>query len=85
MEIVFSRLFKKQFIKLPTKVKSQFENRLRILTDNIKHPLLNIHTLRGSKYPLQSMNITGDYRALFITAGNTVTFYEIGTHSELYE
>lgn len=49
------------------------------------HEILRVHTLTGNKYPLQSMNITGDYRALFIATKTKITFYEIGTHSELYE
>ena len=30
------------------------------------------------------MNITGDYRALFVIEGDDVIFSEIGTHSDLY-
>ncbi len=53
--------------------------------ENQSASVLNIHQLHGDRKPLLSMNITGDYRALFLMNKDTVTFYEIGTHSELYE
>ncbi|MFT7644506.1 MAG: addiction module RelE/StbE family toxin [Candidatus Paceibacteria bacterium] len=85
MEIVFRRTFKKQFKKLSPKVQAQFSARLKLLLNEKNHPLLKVHLLRGAKYPMQSMNITGDYLAIFIISETVVTFYEIGTHSELYE
>lgn len=84
MHIRFHRSFKKSYIKLPKAVQAAFDERLELLVHDMKHPLLHVHALKGSMYPLQSMNVNGDYRALFIVAAKTVTFYEIGTHSELY-
>ena len=85
MDIYFKHSFRRQFKKLPSKIQLQFGSRLDILISKSNNPLLRIHRLRGSKYPLKSMNVTGDYRALFIQKRDTIIFYEIGTHSELYE
>lgn len=85
MKIQFHRNFKKQFKKLPVSVQESFSVRLGIFQKTPKHPLLRIHTLQGSLYPLQSMNVTGDYRALFLIKNKTIIFYEINTHSELYK
>jgi addiction module RelE/StbE family toxin len=85
MEIIFHRNFKKQLKKLPPKIQVQFAEHLQLLLHEANHPLLRIHELRGTMYPMQSMNITGDYRAIFINRETVVTFYMIGTHSELYE
>jgi mRNA-degrading endonuclease YafQ of YafQ-DinJ toxin-antitoxin module len=32
-----------------------------------------------------SIDITGDYRAIFLDEGNIVTFVMIGSHSQLYK
>jgi addiction module RelE/StbE family toxin len=84
MQVVFRKRFKKQLKKLPPKIEQQFIDRLRLFFSDPTSPLLRIHTLSGTRYPLQSMNVTADYRALFMIEGKTVVFYEIGTHSELY-
>ena len=85
MDIIFKPKFKKKFKKLSPLIQDKFGKRLQLLVCSRESPALRIHTLKGKKYPLQSMNITGDYRALFIITKDSVTFYEIGTHSELYE
>ena len=85
MKVYFRNSFKKQYRKLPAKVQKRFSDRLDIYITHGSHDILRVHTLKGNKYPLQSMNITGDYRALFIATKTKITFYEIGIHSELYE
>lgn len=84
MNVVFHRTFEKQLRKLPRKIQNQFLVRLGFFVENARHPLLHIHTLSGVHYPLQSMNVNADYRALFIIESDRVVFYEIGTHSALY-
>ena len=51
--------------------------------DPQKHPL-NAHPLKGNRKAYKSMNVTGDYRAVFLLGKNAVTFGDRGTHSELY-
>ena len=83
-EVVYKKKFIQQYTKLPTKIQKKFDERLDILKENPRHPLLRVHTLHGDRKPYKSMNITGNYRALFVIEGNEVIFSEIGTHSELY-
>lgn len=85
MNIVFHRTFEKQLRKLPRRIQDQFVERLELFIKDARHPLLHVHTLSGAQYPLQSMNVTSDYRALFVTKKERVVFYEIGTHSSLYQ
>ncbi len=84
MNIVFHRSFEKQLRKLPRKIQNQFVERLELFIKDMRHPLLHVHTLSGTRYPLQSMNVTSDYRALFVIEKERVVFYEIGTHTMLY-
>ena len=85
MEVYFQQTFRKQFKKSPKKIQLKFEERFRMLVTDGRNPLLKLHILKGDRYPMKSMNVTGDYGALFIVNKNTITFYEIGTHSELYK
>jgi len=48
------------------------------------HPLLNNHDVSKVYTGCRSINITGDYRAIFQDEGEIVIFITIGTHSELY-
>lgn len=83
MKVRFHKQFKKQYKKLPDKVKASFDNRLVLYIGDQSHPLLHVHPLKGEMIPLWSLNVTGNYRALFTVAGKTTTFHYIGTHSEL--
>ena len=85
MHVSTHRTFKKQYRRLPLKIQRRFNSRISLLLTDPDSPLLNIHTLTGKRYPLKSMNMTVDYRALFIKTKDTIIFYKIGTHSELYE
>ena len=76
--------FRKQYKKLSQKLRDTFKVRVRLFQTNPCDPSLRIHKLKGKYAPLSSMNITGDCRALFLKKGDLVTFYAIGTHSQLY-
>lgn len=84
MEIEFRKEFKKQYKKLPKKIQSKFNERLVLLIQDPQHPLLHLHTLAGTNYPIETINVTGDYRAQFLRTKNVISFIRIGTHSELY-
>ena len=84
MQLLRTKRFAKQFRKLPKTVQEKFEQRLRLFVADPDHPLLKIHSLKGDRLGLLSLNVTADHRALFTWEGDIVTFYEIGSHSELY-
>jgi len=85
MQVVFHKSFKKQYKKLPKKIQSQFGQRLELLLVDETNPLLRVHKLKGARVPLISINVTADYRALFVRKADTITFLEIGSHTELYD
>jgi addiction module RelE/StbE family toxin len=84
MEIEFSKEFKKQYKKLPQKIQAKFDERLHLFIENPNHPLLHLHTLTGADYPIETINVTSDYRAQFLRTANLISFIRIGTHSQLY-
>jgi addiction module RelE/StbE family toxin len=85
MRIDYHKKFLKSYDKLPPKIKSKFAIRLRFFSQEPFLPMLNNHSVE-SVYPgWRSINITGDYRALYEQKSkDLVVFMEIGTHSELY-
>ena len=84
MELTYSRSFKKDFKKLSQKLKVQFADRAEIFKINPYTEILNNHRVHHPYEGCRSINISGDIRALYETAKNTIIFIRIGTHSELY-
>ena len=80
-----TKKFDKQFSKLNPKLKQKFKERSVVLLTNPENPILNNHALVGIYRGYNSINVTGDLRALYFKKGNTVIIFAfIGTHSQLY-
>jgi mRNA-degrading endonuclease YafQ of YafQ-DinJ toxin-antitoxin module len=84
MRITYKKQFEKNFKKLPLKIKEQFYERLEVFISNKFDVGLNNHSVDKVFPGCKSINITGDYRAIFAEENNSVVFITIGTHSELY-
>jgi len=85
MKVKFHRNFEKLYDKLPDKIQKRFEERLIIFVGNPSDPTLRDHSLTGEWQGCRSINITGDYRALYEAQDEeTIIFVAIGTHSQLY-
>ena len=84
MKIVFHKQFKKKFEKLPVKVQNKFFDRLELFMRDQTHETLNNHSVDKAFLECRSINVTGDYRAIFKEKQEAVIFMAIGTHSELY-
>ncbi len=84
MEIRFSAKFRKQFSRAEENVKHAFNNRLILFQQDQTNPILRNHALTGKYRNYRSINVNGDWRALFSHDGNIITFEMIGTHSQLY-
>lgn len=85
MTIQYTSKFKKHYKKLPLKIQRQFDSRLTLLLENPNNPQLRMHPLKGTYSGYWSMNITGDFRALYLKKGKKIIIFAlIGTHSQLY-
>lgn len=84
MKITYSREFIKQAEKLSPKLQLQLYERIMLFRDNPLNPRLRNHALKGKYSVYRSINITGDYRALYLQLENEAIFDKIGTHSQLY-
>ncbi len=84
MKIKYSKKFEKCLNKVPLHIKKAFVGRLRLFQHDRYHPRLNYHRLKGEYRDYWSINVTGDWRALFEEEDGIVKFHLFGTHSELY-
>lgn len=83
--INYSKKFQKQLKKAPLEIKTAFKNRRELFLQDPFHSLLNNHTLVGKLKGFRSINITGDWRAIYSEYGDTILFEILGTHSQLYK
>ena len=84
MRVFYKKRFEKNLKKLPPKIKEQFYERLEIFVKDKFHKSLNNHSIDKAFPGCRSINVTGDFRAIYFEEGELITFITIGTHSELY-
>ena len=84
MKVEFHKNFKKQYQTLPAKIQAKFRNRLTVFIQDPFNDQLCNHLVEKAYPDCRSINITGDFRAIFRQEGDVVTFILIGTHSQLY-
>jgi len=86
MIIILHRNFEKKFVRLTPKLKEKFKERRDLFLEDSFHPLLNNHQLGGDRIGQWSINITGDWRAIYVFKDkDTVIFIDIDTHGNLYK
>ncbi|MFH1183391.1 MAG: type II toxin-antitoxin system RelE/ParE family toxin [Candidatus Moraniibacteriota bacterium] len=87
MKVKFTKEFEKQLGRAPEKIRKIFGLKLGIFVLDKFSPLLKNHGLSGNLRGFRSINITGDWQAIFeeISEKDIVMFRSIGTHSQLYK
>jgi len=86
MILILHKSFEKQYLKADALVRRRFQERRNLFLANPTHPLLNLHPLKGDRDGQWSINITGDWRAVFIYKNiNTVIFIDLNMHAQLYK
>ncbi|MBI5221461.1 MAG: type II toxin-antitoxin system mRNA interferase toxin, RelE/StbE family [Candidatus Magasanikbacteria bacterium] len=87
MQIEYSRRFVKELRKAPRKIQIAFRDRLVLFVDSQFSQILKNHKLVGEMKNCRSINITGDWRAIYqeLENGGVVFFIMFGTHSQLYK
>jgi addiction module RelE/StbE family toxin len=84
MNISFSRQFVKQLQKADRLVRACVVERIELFSEHPTHTLLRNHALKGTYKEYRSIDITDDYRALYLVRTDEVVFDMLGTHSQLY-
>lgn len=90
MNVKYSTTFKKQYKKTPKKIQEKVKEKISLFVQDPRNQLLNNHALTGKFQGYRSINITGDYRAIYSIRLNLQSEQEyyfelVGTHSQLYK
>lgn len=86
MTFLFSLQFRKEFKKLPAKVRARVEERLELLENEEFHPTLNNHKLHGEYAQYRSIAVSGDMRIVYRKVAPDACFLvAIGSHTKLYD
>jgi len=81
----FHKKFDKRLAKLPPKVQKKAIERIELFQHEPFARILDNHALVGKWTGYRSIDITGDYRAIYLPISeNFAKFYAIGTHPQLY-
>ena len=87
MKIVRHRQFKKNYksgISTNLKLVERYAQRLRTFVKNPNLDILHDHSLIGRKKGYRAFSVTGDIRVVYKKEGNVITFYDIGSHNQVY-
>lgn len=87
MQVQFSNQFLKLYKKSPKKIQSAFDKRLILFMDDRNTLVLRDHPLLGKLKGYRSINISGDWRALYrvLNVEKEIVYFDLlGTHSQLY-
>lgn len=86
MEASYHKNFKKAYKKLSPKLKKKANERILLFLQDPFQQILNNHALEGKYLGYRSINITGDYRAVYKSLNeNLILLADLGTHSQLYK
>lgn len=86
MNVVFHKRFDRQAGKLSPKVKLKMVERITLFSKDPLDYILRNHALNIPYKGSYSIDITGDYRAIYYLVNDqTAMFTHIGTHSQLYK
>jgi addiction module RelE/StbE family toxin len=86
VQIDFTKLFNKQFEKLPAKRQEQARTAVALFLRDMTDPALRNHGLKGEWMGYRSISAGGDLRLHFkVVSESNVLFVAVGSHSQLYK
>ena len=65
MKVNYTKTFAKHYDKADAKIQKAFKERIKLFQKDPLNPLLRNHLLKGNYKGYRSINITGDWRALY--------------------
>ena len=84
MQFVIHSSFDKEYRKLSIKLRYKVDEKLKTFDYNHLDPILDNHQLYGKFSGCRSIDITGDYRAVYYLNEDIAVFIHVGTHHQLY-
>lgn len=62
----------------------KIQKQLKIFKEDIKHPSLRTHKLKGNLSNTWSISIEGNVRFVYTIKNNEAIFFKLGNHDEVY-
>jgi mRNA-degrading endonuclease RelE of RelBE toxin-antitoxin system len=84
MKIFYHNRFIKLWNKLPKEIKTKAKVKIAIFQNNIKHPSLHNHKLKGGLDDRWSFSIDKNIRILYEYQKQGIIFLCIGKHDDIY-
>lgn len=84
MKVSYTKNFLRQYAKLAPKIRQKVDERVLLWQNDPLNSQLRDHQLKGKYKQYRSIDVTGDYRALYRREENMAIFDIVGTHSQLY-
>ena len=88
MDLSFSTEITNELKKIKQKQPLLFkkiQKQLKIFKENIKHPSLRTHKLKGNLSQTWSISIEGNVRLIYTIKNNEAIFFKIGNHDQVYK
>lgn len=89
MKVVYDRAFFEKLKKVDVRIRKSVKKRMLLFSKNPHNPQLNNHVLKDEHEGYSSIDITGDYRAIYeevdIGEETVAYFIALGRHDELYK
>lgn len=82
MEIYFTQKAQRSYRKFPVEIKKKVDKQLRLLQQDLKHPLLNVKKMSG--YDIYEARVDWHYRMVFVldVPHQKISVITIGQHDE---
>lgn len=62
----------------------KIQKQLKLFKENVNHPSLRTHKLKGNLSNTWSISIEGNFRIIYFIKNNKAIFFKIGNHDEVY-
>jgi len=62
----------------------KIQKQLKLFRENVKHPSLKTHKLKGNLTNTWSISIEDNTRLIYFIKDNEAIFFKIGNHDEVY-
>lgn len=87
MIIEYNKTFLKNYkkrISSNLSLVDHFQKRIKLFISDRKNPILKDHALKGKMTKMRAFSITGDIRVIYTIFNDTIYFFDIGTHNQVY-
>jgi len=87
MDFSFSKDVTNELKKIKQKQPQLFkkiQKQLKLFKENIQHPSLRTHKLKGNLSDTWSISIEGNVQLIYTIKNNEAIFFKIGNHDDVY-